>query len=838
MPSFYKVGSSTASTNGSIYTLKQVENLLFIGGDFTSIGSIYANAIVIWTGEEWLNIGTGLTNSNGTKATVKAIEVYDEYIFIVGNFDRADGISVDNIVVLYKQTDGTYAYKQIPGFDLISNVKNIDGNLFICGDLGNNIDTPLGIWNSDTEEWEETTTDIVYHNEDINQIIVKDFVKFNDKLFLNTDKCIVYQNNLYAFYDPTYAPSPDGVLGVTEDLVIWNRVGIGFPSQSVNINGYPYPTKLYDLEVYQDLLYVCGTFFRIGQQSSSPLVYTSHMGIWNGSSWSGVGSVSDSRPIRSLLGINDTQEGELLQALYIGGSMLKLPPNVRVEKIGLYDVNDAYSLDSFIDPNFGNSCKPIFPCNVTVIKKQENVCPTGSGGGLQGPPGPPGPPGKDGEGITDEEIDQKVQQIVNCSYINELLNLNTDNCIECNFITNCVEELRANKVYTGLLGVNTNSDLDPNDTSTWLQVEEDNFHYPPTVLDGTSIDTSLMNENDVFIDLGSRTISHWKGDAFSNNLYDLGGGGGTIPEIDCKDIDFESCCVGKSPGMGLGEYNCALFVVEDDGIDVTVSGVKNRIHNGLHFTYRGESETQSAWDIGTGISVLLYEDEGNDLSGLELKEINPGNSFRGLRGLAVKPKENGGILVDDDGVSVKPKENAGILVDVDGVSIDPDYISPSECNRTFYAKIKSSVLINSSTYTPIWEYTMEEIQLNTLNDDLVNDSSEDYIIAYNMLEKANTDQQAFGFQIEDDGTGNNRLKDFTGFSIQPVPNETILAVTAICTTPDTTNGPQNEFDKENDPNNQPRNEATKFNYFSVTNPITGSCSGVSLNSAVLFVNPT
>ena len=97
------IGSIKPNVNGTVYSLHVLDNSLFLGGSFTSVGGVSRNHAAAY------NINTGaLTdwNPNIKGSTVNAIAVKDNQVIIGGNFNKV-GTQVRNNLVSVDATDAT-----------------------------------------------------------------------------------------------------------------------------------------------------------------------------------------------------------------------------------------------------------------------------------------------------------------------------------------------------------------------------------------------------------------------------------------------------------------------------------------------------------------------------------------------------------------------------------------------------------------------------------------------------------------------------------------------------------------------------------------------------------
>jgi len=73
-------------SGGHISSLGSVGSDLYVGGSFTSAGSVSTRGIVRWDGSSWNALGGGLA-----RGSVQAIAVMGSTVFVAGNFDSVDG---------------------------------------------------------------------------------------------------------------------------------------------------------------------------------------------------------------------------------------------------------------------------------------------------------------------------------------------------------------------------------------------------------------------------------------------------------------------------------------------------------------------------------------------------------------------------------------------------------------------------------------------------------------------------------------------------------------------------------------------------------------------------
>ena len=70
---------------------------LYVGGDFTAIGTVLANHIAQWDGSAWSALGSGLSDCDGYYSCVYALAVSDGDVYVGGGFTTAGGIGANYI---------------------------------------------------------------------------------------------------------------------------------------------------------------------------------------------------------------------------------------------------------------------------------------------------------------------------------------------------------------------------------------------------------------------------------------------------------------------------------------------------------------------------------------------------------------------------------------------------------------------------------------------------------------------------------------------------------------------------------------------------------------------
>ena len=119
--------------SGSVSSLAAYNGSLYAGGSFDTAGSIRANNLARWDGNNWSPVGTGVTseaNDYGARAFVSSLTVHDGGLYVGGDFDTASGIQVKNIAK-WDETNWTSLASGIDGY--ITSLSSYDGHLIVGG---------------------------------------------------------------------------------------------------------------------------------------------------------------------------------------------------------------------------------------------------------------------------------------------------------------------------------------------------------------------------------------------------------------------------------------------------------------------------------------------------------------------------------------------------------------------------------------------------------------------------------------------------------------------------------------------------------------------------------
>jgi hypothetical protein len=202
-------------------------NELFVGGNFSAIGGIVANGIAKWNGNSWSSVGAG----NFLNSCVSDIIVYNSNLYFTADkLYKWDGTSIQEFTYLNSAQNSVPVYGQ--------DLHVFNGELYISTG---------------------SSTLIKYNGSSFTQLVLN-----SSAVTVGSLRCIDdYNNTLY--------------IGTTKGL---------FKNQNgnwIDCNGITTATpEVYDIETYNNELYVLGYFSSIGGLT------VKNLAKYNGTSWSNI----------------------------------------------------------------------------------------------------------------------------------------------------------------------------------------------------------------------------------------------------------------------------------------------------------------------------------------------------------------------------------------------------------------------------------------------------------------------------------------------------------------------------------------------------------------------
>jgi hypothetical protein len=209
-------------------------NLLYVGGLFTTAGGLSANSIAVWNGTTWQAIGNNEVFKN--PGSVTTIAFLNGDIVVGGLFDSVGNIRANNVA----RFDGLQWHSMDSGFDnQVSSLHIFNGELYAGGGFfhsGSTLTPDIAKWNG--SNWEYVPGSLSFEE------MILDMKVFDNKLYLA---------------QLTVVRAWDGIAFTT--------LGNAFNDNIVSLN------------VFQNELYACGFF------TASPQNPCNYLGRWDGSTW-------------------------------------------------------------------------------------------------------------------------------------------------------------------------------------------------------------------------------------------------------------------------------------------------------------------------------------------------------------------------------------------------------------------------------------------------------------------------------------------------------------------------------------------------------------------------
>ena len=823
---WYPLGSGI---NGTVRSICKYRNELYVAGNFTAAGSVRVNGLAKWTGSQWVKIAD-------VTGTIYSCVVFDDKLYIGGSFTKINNSSITNFSFYNGSNFGI-----IGVFDEIVKLKKIGQYVFALQKYNINENPINYVYVYDTafpSSWqkyseiinlpyeflgnqlsESEINDIPIVNETINnKIHIKDIALLNSKFYF-------VQGNIYSaetFKDNIYLG------GIFKDSIIqkfngstYSDVGGGIPLKTntdKNTNIYSF------FNDNDDYLYIGGYFDKINTKDNKSGISSASIAIWDDIQYYSIGNNISVNYIYSLYKNNDTLI-DLHTGLYSGG-IFNTINSIPAKNIAVFsEENVVQSLPPIQAlAQQQQSCAPIIPCGFKIAEPTSSCGTTGTL--IPGPPGPPGAPGKDGidgenaEGGCGRVWFISMQKSSSHQYM-------WNNPIDNNMWT-AIQEGNSN-----LPGANTPPSNDvptqnqqiPN-PGGFLHSNQDDFIEPFTNmnLDGEgNVDLSQFNtECDIAFDINHGTVflpnPNWDGESTGPLTTDLsyydqnGDPVSTAPIGGSQGPFLLPGYVVDLPNDGSGEVTCSdvidciVCIRASDPYPIILLGDNNQQREytvSLTGIFRADDYI---WSLPSGsectiTNIEIFISEGQD----NWVTYQSTSQTSGI--LTIFPSSN------------TTAKFAKVQIEVTSTS-PVSYTSYKWLHIISYGSEKAFARIEEINEPDItnyghakWKYRLKPI---TLGSDPAGFPTIlevfNQVDGFNLLEYNNNvndvnnvvEGTVYGGieVIQDTVTEKYTLKDFPGFSYEPVPVGSIVELTAL------------------------RNSTISLLVFSAPNPIVGTCSSI------------
>jgi hypothetical protein len=224
---------------------------LYVAGDMSTMyqDSLQVHGITYWKDGLWHTVGTGVTDpSGGLVRPIRTIVMYDSALVAVGEFDKMGDAPGTAHCAQYRNDAWTALGVDTPVQSLPTGLYVIEDTLHMLGwfdTVGTQVIHKWAKW--DGEQWSAGGA--------------------NEPIINQTQACARYQGDYYVggnFY------TQNGI----NDLAKWE--GGAWHALGPGLLGDPW---VWDLMVYNDLLWVAGNFYSNAGNAASGLM------AWNGTNW-------------------------------------------------------------------------------------------------------------------------------------------------------------------------------------------------------------------------------------------------------------------------------------------------------------------------------------------------------------------------------------------------------------------------------------------------------------------------------------------------------------------------------------------------------------------------
>lgn len=234
---------------------------LYVGGQFSIAGDVFATNIAKWNGSSWSAVGLGINYFNSYYGAVYALAVSGNTLYAGGEFSTAGNVAAANIA----QWNGTNWSALGSGIEGTVYALAVSGStLYAGGYLGDDYLMGVAQWNGNGWSFVGSGIDGT------------------------VEALAVLGGNLYVGGDFSDAIDNDGTVVPAYSIVCWDGSNWSEPGAGFGGFGAGY-NSVNALAVLGNTLYAGGDFTLV-TNSGGATVKANYMAQWNGTNWSAVGS--------------------------------------------------------------------------------------------------------------------------------------------------------------------------------------------------------------------------------------------------------------------------------------------------------------------------------------------------------------------------------------------------------------------------------------------------------------------------------------------------------------------------------------------------------------------
>jgi len=236
-----KLGSNL---NNYVRAIIRHNGYIYVGGDFTIAGNIDANYIARWNGSEWDSVGSG------TNGPVWNFQILNNELYAMGSFDSAGSVVVHSLAKWNgDQWSDVFALPKFDtdGINFIFNLAYYNNELYVAGNFFNGTDIN-DIIKYNGNSWEKVLGGMYGGMGSVN-------------------KMLIYQNELYIAGGFHQSEGNIGNNIQRWDGSQWRTVGMGTN------------TTIYDMKIHKNELYIGGQFSYVDN------IPAQRIAKWNGTQW-------------------------------------------------------------------------------------------------------------------------------------------------------------------------------------------------------------------------------------------------------------------------------------------------------------------------------------------------------------------------------------------------------------------------------------------------------------------------------------------------------------------------------------------------------------------------